>query len=157
MDQVLFCSPLLAFPRMPAGGEVGRDRRPGFSQAKQLGPKTTPTPGYGGSFHYPCQFSFPATVPLTVVTGNVVESMVSQEREVESERHRDKETQRRARRAMQGKKERGGKRHGVQWKAGRTGRSARAGASQPIKSLEWKEGARETLASAQAQSWLSAE
>lgn len=37
------------------------------------------------------------------------------------------------------------------------GRSKQAAASQPIKSLEWKEGVRETLASAQAQSWLSAE
>lgn len=42
-------------------------------------------------------------------------------------------------------------------RSGREGEvSEPAAASQPIKSLEWEEGARETLASAQAQSWLSA-
>lgn len=41
-------------------------------------------------------------------------------------------------------------------RSGREGEVSKPAASQPIKSLEWEEGARETAA-AQAQSWLSAE
>lgn len=98
-------------------------------------------------------------MPWTVVARNVLESMVSQEREREVERDTEIKTDREEQgRPWQGEKEREGKRHREGWREERErGRSEPAAASQSIKSPEWEEGVRERLASAQAQPWLRAE
>ena len=88
---------------------------------------------------------------------NVLESMVSQERERPGVR-RGGETDTEQSEAGHG---RGGKKEGKEtWRVIERGAGegavSKPAASQPIKSPEWEEGARET-ASAQAQSWLSAE
>lgn len=86
----------------------------------------------------------------TVVDGNVLESMISQEREIErgGNRHGDRERQRGASQAMRGRKkeeERDLENDGERSREGEV--SKPAAASQPIKSLEWEEGARETCIS----------
>lgn len=68
------------------------------------------------------------------------------------DRHRAEQS-----RPWQGRKERGARDlEDDGERSGREGEVSQPAASQPIKSLEWEEEARET-ASAQAQSWLSAE
>lgn len=99
-----------------------------------------------GSSSTPCQLSFLESVPWTAAAGNVLESLVSQERELgEVETHTDRKRQ--TDKAGHG---RGGKKEGERnmendgERRRREGEVSKLAASQPIKSLEWEEGARDS-------------
>lgn len=126
IDRVLF---LLVLRRMSA--------RRGSGAHSRWGPPSTR-----------CQLSFLESVPWTVVAGNVLESLVSEERELrEVGTHRDRERQTDERKAGHGK---GGKKEGERnmendgERRRREGEVSKPAASQPIKSLEWEEGARDS-------------
>lgn len=94
-------------------------------------------------------------MPWVVVARNVLESMAFQEsekdREAKTDTEMEKDRQEGVRPAMAGEERKGGRDTENDGKrSGREGEVSKPAVSQPIKSLEWEEGARETLTSARA-------